>query len=106
MRVDFLKKNSFLLFALAALAILAYIPILAQPFVEDDFPNIRLALVYGPISGWKMMADDPVQRVRATTFILSYAIYRIFGPQPAAFYAASLILHLINCWLLFAVGRW
>jgi hypothetical protein len=106
MRTALFKKNAFLLFILGALAILAYIPALAQPFIEDDFPNIKLALIYGPSSGWEKMADDPVQRVRATTFIFSYTIYRIFGLQPVAFYAANLFLHILNCWLLFAVGRW
>ncbi len=52
------------------------------------------------------MANDPVHRVRATSFILSYIVYRIFGLQPAAFYSASIFLHILNCWLLLAIGRW
>jgi hypothetical protein len=94
------------LLVLAVLAIIAYLPALTQPFIEDDYPNIRLARVYGPISGWEKMADDSVHRVRATSFILSYVIYHVFGLQPAAFYSASILLHILNCWLLFAIGRW
>src|SRR5262245_64695604 len=52
------------------------------------------------------MANDSVQRVRATSFIFMYGIYRIFGLGPVAFYTANLILHIINCWLVFASGRW
>jgi hypothetical protein len=91
---------------LALLAIVSYLPTLSQPFIEDDYPNIELARVYGPINGWPRMASDGVQRVRATTFILSHSIERVFGLKPAAFYAFSILLHICNCWLLFALGRW
>jgi hypothetical protein len=94
------------LFALAVLSILAYLPALSQPFVEDDYPNIRLARAYGPVSGWEEMARDSVQRVRATSFVLFHAIERAFGLWPPAFYAVSLLLHMLNCWLVYAVGRW
>src|SRR5262245_56315285 len=103
---SFVKERAALLFIIAALAIGAYLPVLTQPFISDDYPNIRLALVYGPISGWEEMANDSVQRPRATSFIFSYAIYQIFGLRPAAFYSANILLHVLNCWLLFAAGRW
>jgi hypothetical protein len=102
---SFVKERA-ALFIIAALAIGAYLPVLTQPFISDDYPNIGLALVYGPISGWEEMANDSVQRPRATTFIFSYAIYEIFGLRPAAFYSANILLHVLNCWLLFAAGRW
>jgi len=100
------KETTSALLALAILAIIAYLPALSQPFIEDDYPNIRLARVYGPISGWDEMANDSVHRVRATTFVLSYAVERVFGLAPAAFYAVSILLHIFNCWLLYAIGRW
>src|SRR5215475_11050457 len=103
---SFIKEKAAPLFLLAVLAVGAYLPTLTQPFISDDYPNIGLALAYGPISGWVAMANDSVQRPRATTFILSYAIYHLFGPRPAAFYSANIILHVLNCWLLFAAGRW
>ncbi|MEA2174314.1 MAG: hypothetical protein QOD00_1906 [Blastocatellia bacterium] len=104
-----LARTSHQLFILASLALLAlvsYLPALSQPFIEDDYPNIELARVYGPVSGWTQMAGDGVQRVRATTFILSHWIERIFGLRPWAFYAAGLLLHICNCWLLYALGGW
>lgn len=95
-----------ILSTLALLAIVSYLPTLSQPFIEDDYPNIELSRVYGPVNGWTQMAHDGVQRVRATTFILSHWIERIFGLKPAAFYAVGILLHICNCWLLYALGRW
>src|SRR5215470_3867904 len=103
---SFVKEKAAPLFVLGVLAVGAYLPTLTQPFISDDYPNIGLALTYGPTSGWGAMANDSVQRPRATTFILSYAIWRLFGPRPAAFYSANILLHVLNCWLLFAAGRW
>jgi hypothetical protein len=102
----FIKENVAPLLALAVLAIVAYLPALTQPFISDDYPGIRHSLSYGPVSGWKDLANDPVERPRATTFVLSYAVYHFFGMRPAAFYAANILLHVLNCWLLFAAGRW
>jgi hypothetical protein len=102
----FVKEKAVPLLILAALAIVTYLPILTQPFISDDYPNIATALEYGPISGWEAMANDSVQRPRATTFIFSYAIYKLAGMRPEAFYSANILLHVLNCWLLFAAGRW
>jgi len=102
---SFVKERAALLFILAVLAIGAYLPTLTQPFISDDYPGIKHSLYYGPISGWEALAKDPVERPRATAFIFSYAIYHFFGLRPAAFYAANILLHVLNCWLLFAAGR-
>ncbi len=91
---------------IALLAIVSYLPTLTQPFIEDDFPNIAQARVYGPITGWATMAQDDIHRVRATTFVLTHWIERSFGLKPAAFYAMSILLHVLNCWLVYALGRW
>jgi hypothetical protein len=94
------------LLSLALLAFVSYFPTLSQPFIEDDYPNIELARVYGPVNGWPQMARDGVQRVRATTFILTHWVERIFGLRPWAFYAVGILLHICNCWLLYALGGW
>jgi hypothetical protein len=101
----FVKERAAPLFVLAVLAVGAYLPTLTQPFISDDYPNIGSALAFGPISGWVELANDAVQRPRATTFIFSYAIHHLFGLRPAAFYSANILLHVLNCWLLFAAGR-
>src|SRR5262245_22528679 len=103
---SFIKERAAPLFIIAVLAIVAYLPTLTQPFISDDYPGIKRSLSYGPISGWGALAKDSVERPRATTFIFSYAIYHLFGMRPAAFYSANILLHVLNCWLLFAAGRW
>jgi hypothetical protein len=102
----FIKEKAAALLVLAVLAIVAYLPTLTQPFISDDYPGIASSLYYGPISGWKDMANDPVERPRATTFVLSYLVYHFFGMRPSAFYSANILLHIISCWLVFAAGRW
>src|SRR5262245_1067206 len=102
---SFIKERAAPLFIIAVLAIVAYLPTLTQPFISDDYPGIKRSLSYS-ISGWEALAKDPVERPRATTFIFSYAIYDLFGMRPAAFYSANILLHVLNCWLLFAAGRW
>src|SRR5215813_11287077 len=102
----FIKEKASLLFVIAVLAIIAYFPTPTQPFISDDYPNIRLALLYGPISGWEALAHDQTHRARAITVVIPYFIHHVFGLRPAAFYSVSILLHVLNCWLLFAAGRW
>src|SRR5262249_35173566 len=103
---SFNKESATRLSVLAALAILAYLLTLAQPFISDDYPSIRLALAYGPISGWEALAHDTTHRARAITVAFPYLIHSLFGLRPVAFYSASILLHILNCWFLFAAGRW
>jgi hypothetical protein len=102
----FIKEKSAPLLILAVLAIVAYLPALTQPFISDDYVIIRPALYYGAISGWGSLANDSVERPRATAFVLAYAVHKLFGMRPAAFYSANILIHVLNCWLLFASGRW
>src|SRR5260370_23240561 len=99
-------SNLTIAFSIALLAIVSYLPTLRQPFIEDDYPNIALARVYGPVTGWVEMARDPVNRVRATTFVMTHWIERVSGLRPAAFYALSMLLHVCNCLLFSPLGRW
>ena len=92
--------------SISLLALASYLPALRQPFIEDDYPNIALARAHGPVGGWAGMARDRVNRVRATTFVLTHWVERAFGLVPAAFYAVSILLHIANCLLLYALGRW
>ena len=101
-----MNKPAVVLFAIAILAVVAYLPTLSQPLIEDDYPNILLAREYGPPSGWSALFSDGVQRVRATSFILFSAAERTFGLNPTALYAISIFLHILNCFLVYAMGRW
>ena len=91
---------------LAGLAILAYLPALSLPFIADDYVQIRLARDYGPVSGWAALALDPLYRCRATSLVLTYWTDRVFGLAPLAYNCSSLLLHVFNTWLVFALGAW
>lgn len=86
---------------LVALGGATYFPVLTQPFIEDDFHNIMLARDHGPVGQWFGAFDDEVNRVRMTTWVLTSFIESVFGLYPPAFYAFSILLHIINCLLVY-----
>jgi len=101
------SRPSLLVFCvLTALVLLAYLPTLTQPLLEDDYPNIVQARVYGPVSGWSEMFHDPVFRLRATSWVVLNALYQLFGMHAPAYYAAVILLHVVNTWLIYGMGVW
>lgn len=92
--------------ALALVAIAAYLPALTQPFISDDYTNILMSQNYGGFSGWGTMMADHVARVRATSWILTYWLNRVFGLSALAFYAVSILLHVLNTWLVYSLNVW
>lgn len=90
-----------LLVVLAAL--LAYLPTFAQPLLEDDFPNIRQAVVYG--EDWFRLARDAVFRLRLTSWVQMERVHAWAGMTPWPYYASSLLVHVVNCLLIFGLGR-
>lgn len=90
-----------ILFVLALLAILAYLPTLRQPLLEDDYPNIAEAHALG-----MHIVTDPIFGIRSTSFLLMDAIYRLCGMNPAAYYAVLIAVHILNTWLVYALGYW
>jgi len=91
--------------AFAALACLPYLPALTLPFISDDYLQIDLAREYGPVSGWGALAADPLYRARATSLVLTYWTERAFGFSPTPFNLSSLLLHVLNAWMLYALSR-
>lgn len=91
---------------LVALGGATYFPVLTQPFIEDDFHNIMLARDHGPVGQWFGAFDDEVNRVRMTTWVMTSFIESVFGLYPPAFYAFSILLHIINCLLVYMLGAW
>jgi len=92
------------LLLLAGLAVLPYVVILNQPFIADDYIQIALGRQYGPVSGWTALANDVLYRARATSLVLTYWTERFFGFWPLPFYVTALLLHVLNTWLVFALG--
>jgi glycosyltransferase involved in cell wall biosynthesis len=91
---------------IAALSYLAYARALTLPFMSDDYVQIQLARDYGPSSGWPALMKDVLYRCRATSLILTYWTEQAFGADPFMFRLTSLVLHVLNSFLVFAMGAW
>jgi len=90
---------------LALLAIVAYLPTLWQPLLEDDYPHLTLAQHYGAPSAWRDLAAHPF-RFRATAEWFLYAGYHLFGMHAGGYYALTILLHVAATWLIYAMGIW
>lgn len=100
------RTHALVLGLLAALAIVAYLPVFTQPLMQDDYPLIEQARLYGPAAGWHNVLADSAFRYRSTFFLLTGALDRLFGPSPLPFYMAALALHILCTWLVYALGAW
>ncbi len=92
------------LLALAALCLLAYAPALSLPLFEDDYPLLSFSWQYGPPAALGALWHT-VYGVRATSIWLIWLLWHAFQLTPAAYHAASLALHIVNVWLVYALAR-
>ena len=100
-----MPKRTFLAcLTLALLCVLAYTPSLFLPLLEDDYKIIWTAERYGSWQGFPAMFHDDVERARATVYWTTYLIWKLFRFTPMAFRISSLILHILDTWLLYAIG--
>jgi hypothetical protein len=99
------RRTLVLLLALAALAVLAYLPTLSQPFIEDDYWNISLSWKLGNPSAWQEMIASEF-RPRITSIWYMDAAWHAFGLRPAPYYALNIGLHVLCVWLVYALGCW
>lgn len=90
----------------AALSVVAYSRALSIPLISDDYLQIQLGRDYGPISEWPKLAADVLYRCRATSILLTHWTEQVFGLTPLAFNLTSLALHILNSWLVLALGAW
>ena len=96
-----LRSRAWMLAILAALAILAYLPLFSQPLLEDDYPLIRTARDEG-----LHIVSNPIFAVRSTGLLMMDGVHALFGMSAAAYYAAMILLHVLNTWLVYSLGRW
>ena len=89
--------------ALALLCAIAYGPLLSVPLIEDDYPSLAQAQVLGAPHQIGDLAHNAVFRVRATSVWSMYALWQVFHLTPAAYHAFSLLLHILNTWLVYAI---
>ncbi len=100
------RPKAALLLALLSLSILAYGRSLTLPFIADDYIQIQLGRDYGPVEKWSALAQDALYRCRATSIVLTHWLERLFGLEPLAYRLTSLVLHVANVFLVFALGVW
>jgi hypothetical protein len=90
----------------AGLSVTAYLWAINIPLISDSYVQIRLARDYGPVSGWASLASDVLYRSRASSLVLTYWTERWFGLDVAAFKWTTVVLHILNAWLVCWLGRW
>lgn len=95
-----------MLVAACICTIVAYWPYLSLPFISDDYVQLTLGRDYGPVSGWNALLHDALYRCRATSIFITHWTTQLFGLTHAAYSVTSLLLHLVNCMLVFALGAW
>ena len=86
-------------------AIAAYGRTLWYPFISDDYLQIRLGRLLADPDNWRDLLADPLYRCRATSLYLTRLTEAAFGLWPAAYYATSLALHVLNCLLVAVLLR-
>lgn len=99
------RRTILILLALAALALVAYLPTLTQPFIEDDYFNISLAWKLGGLSAWRDLIGGPF-RPRITSIWYMNTAWAAFGLRPAPYYALNIALHVLCVWVVYALGCW
>ena len=100
------RKIVFIACSVAILAFLAYARALWLPFIADDYEQIYKSREYGPVSNWGALAHDALYRCRATSLVMTLWIERAFGLDPWYYNLTSLLIHIANSLLVFAMGVW
>lgn len=100
------KTLGALLAGLAILAALPYLRTVTLPPISDDYTQIWLGRHYGPFDRWPALAEDALYRCRAISILLTWWTERVFGVQPLVFNISNLLVHILNTWLVFALGAW
>jgi hypothetical protein len=100
------RRTVAVLLALVVLCVLAYGRALSLPFIADDYIQIQLGRDYGPWQKWGALARDALYRCRATSILLTYWLDQAVGLNSVIFNLTGLVLHIANCFLVFALGVW
>lgn len=95
-----------LLFTIALLAILAYVPILNFPFISDNYTEIPVSRALGSWQAIPTLIHNPVWHFRWSFVFLNSWIVQAFGFRPAPFYIISILLHIACVCAVFAIGAW
>ncbi|MCC7233907.1 MAG: hypothetical protein IT163_01310 [Bryobacterales bacterium] len=91
--------------ATALLCLLAYLPFFRLPLISDDYLQIGLARLYGSWEGQQTLFADALYRCRATALWVTWALDRLFGPVATPSAVFCLVVHFLNCLMVFALVR-
>src|SRR5262249_42902188 len=97
--------SRFVLLLVAGAAIVSYAPALSIPLIADDYPNISRSIRYGAPDGVMTLLSDAQFRLRATSYWSMWGLWQAGEVTPWVYHAASLLLHVICAWLVFACVR-
>jgi hypothetical protein len=90
---------------LALLCCVAYVPLLRIPLIEDDYPSLAQAQTLGaPSHVWDLLFHSAFQ-ARATSVWSMYLLWKAFALTPWVYHLASLLLHIVNTWLVYGICR-
>src|SRR5947207_742014 len=95
-----LARKTFPLF-LAVACLAAYAPAFNNGFIADDYVNLEWAGKVFDHPGF--LFTVPPQNFRMTSFVVFEVLKRIFGYQPAVWYAVNTGFHFIACLLLWRI---
>jgi hypothetical protein len=87
------------------LCFLAYTPLLSIPLFEDDYPVLTQSQQFGGIRAVPTVLTVSVYRTRATMYWTGALLWPIFHVHAWGYHLASLLLHIANTLLVFAVCR-
>jgi hypothetical protein len=98
------KKHAFVLLAIAAISVFAYVPAVDNSFISDDFgifPLLR-ALEENP----SYIFDANSELFRVTSYVYFWGLFKLFGSTPEPYYWAGIALHaLVSALVYFLVLR-
>ncbi len=102
-------KASAVAAALAAVVLLVWGPLLWAPFVYDDglflLANPDMSGPWPGLGHWLTASFGGYHVFEPVNALLHFALWRAFGPRPAAFRLASFALHWADACLVFAFLR-
>ncbi len=97
-------SNWKVLAALAVVCVVAYIPVLNNGFISDDYVILERASVWN--ADFSSIFRMTPERFRITTYLAFGILHWLFGYHAPAFYCFTILLHFVNAVLLWKVlGR-
>ncbi len=98
-----ISPSSWRYFWIFALCLLAYLPAVNNGFISDDF------VLLDRIDEWAqnplLMFQSPPDGFRLTNSVFFFLMRGMVGYQSEYFYLAAILIHFLNCLLVFSLAR-